>query len=935
MPRTIKRRRKQQKNTTRRIKKMIGGVNTATREGARDDLKQQLALMNKTFENAFNIERKEKGLIQISGIKIVDKANDRGNFLNELEQMSSKVTKYIDKLNKYKPDASVNWSNNIDIVKDNASKKEAAISAFETTVSRQYSDDNKPFLTKINNTFKGIAGKPNTAAQPAGAERAASQKDAKEAADKKAADKKAAAKKAAADKKAAEKVILDANAAKDAAETAIKKAWADKKKETNDITRGNIDVIIRHIQIIIKDIKQKIENVGVLTITTVNRNKLTNSIVSDTSKLKGVTSVVNIGDYEDAAEEAIAAAKQAIAAADAEKAKKAAADAKKSGSRKKRRKNVAPGPPAADAEKAKKAAADKKAAAEKAAAEKAKRAADERAAAEEAKRADDDDTTDYLGQLFDEEAAAEEAAAAPPAVVGSESGPASPPPPPPAPASPPPPPPPAPASPPPPAPPALGGPVLGAGGAAGGSEAAAHPPGPLPDKLETRILSHVNKILSYICKFESTAAVAATTALAAGVPAGPAGPEAAPPVAPAAALAAGDTPPVAAFVSVATPGDAAAAPAAPAAAGDAAGDTPPVAAFVSAAGPLAPAASPAAPATSAAGAPGGAAAPPVASAAPPVAATGPPSPGGATDPAAPGAAGADDAHSDAALAAAGAAVAAPPGAAFAAAATSPAASPAHARHSTSFNIRKHIPNFDILNYGVLGDDIHEDTEPGVNDVIVDPAGKYFYKNDPNGADGASGEIYKLLGIKPTKGSGSKATFPVNLTIEEGMNSDADRILWETRAVLHTYLKGGGKYDKDGKKLPKVDTTVIHAVGPDFRPKTKDLTETLAIGLLANTYINVFKQFQKYYQEIPDGSTKPTLRLLPISSGIFKGTTIKDSRMPHITNKAIQIAIKKNQSVSGHKYVFKEARVNLHIFPVPGRKGGNFNDYIAEFQSPSS
>ena len=71
-----------------------------------------------------------------------------------------------------------------------------------------------------------------------------------------------------------------------------------------------------------------------------------------------------------------------------------------------------------------------------------------------------------------------------------------------------------------------------------------------------------------------------------------------------------------------------------------------------------------------------------------------------------------------------------------------------------------------------------------------------------------------------------------------------------------------------------------------------MTEEGAIWLLAETYKNVFRIFHKHYLSIVT-EPKPTLRLLPISSGKFRGH-IKEDRMPYITLNAIYKAINEIQ-----------------------------------------
>jgi hypothetical protein len=119
-------------------------------------------------------------------------------------------------------------------------------------------------------------------------------------------------------------------------------------------------------------------------------------------------------------------------------------------------------------------------------------------------------------------------------------------------------------------------------------------------------------------------------------------------------------------------------------------------------------------------------------------------------------------------------------------------------------------------------------------VIVDPAGlEYIQNTNPNsggpaGASGASGAIYQKIGIK-------------NLHLFD--ESVRDEL---TEAGQTSY-----------KKYPPYG--VIHVVGPDFR-----IIQANSISILRTAYRFVFVRFIS--------SQKTILRLLPISGGIFSGTT---------------------------------------------------------------
>jgi len=145
-------------------------------------------------------------------------------------------------------------------------------------------------------------------------------------------------------------------------------------------------------------------------------------------------------------------------------------------------------------------------------------------------------------------------------------------------------------------------------------------------------------------------------------------------------------------------------------------------------------------------------------------------------------------------------------------------------------------------------------------VIVDPAGFPFIgKNNAKGAGGASGSIYTWLGIRRT------GSFPPE--VHRYFNFDAE-VCAETLAKFHTYSEG---------------QHVIHAIGP----KVMQLREGLHD--LARTYHNVLVEF---CDSIRNGNRKvpKTLRLSPISSGIFLMNKRLEKHMPQVTWSALSVAI---------------------------------------------
>ena len=141
----------------------------------------------------------------------------------------------------------------------------------------------------------------------------------------------------------------------------------------------------------------------------------------------------------------------------------------------------------------------------------------------------------------------------------------------------------------------------------------------------------------------------------------------------------------------------------------------------------------------------------------------------------------------------------------------------------------------IRPHGVLGTSL---TSSGLKKVasgpvpglpFVDPAGLAFIQNGPRGAGGASGQIYRFLGIA------DDAAFPPPVVAA---------IRAPLQAKLHYYgLKG-----------------CLHVVGPDFNGRS--CSREQALNDLTSAYGAVLREF----------ATKRLggLRLLPISGGIFAG-----------------------------------------------------------------
>ena len=106
-----------------------------------------------------------------------------------------------------------------------------------------------------------------------------------------------------------------------------------------------------------------------------------------------------------------------------------------------------------------------------------------------------------------------------------------------------------------------------------------------------------------------------------------------------------------------------------------------------------------------------------------------------------------------------------------------------------------IAKVKVVPYGILGSQMSDGqvqtvaAEPGSEEVAVDPAGLPYIRNGPSGAGGASGQMYKWLGI-------SNSHFPQCVQ---------DAITEPLQAKFHAYDTG--------------NRNVIHVIGPDFRSKT--------------------------------------------------------------------------------------------------------------------
>ena len=138
-----------------------------------------------------------------------------------------------------------------------------------------------------------------------------------------------------------------------------------------------------------------------------------------------------------------------------------------------------------------------------------------------------------------------------------------------------------------------------------------------------------------------------------------------------------------------------------------------------------------------------------------------------------------------------------------------------------------------------------------NVVILDPAGLSYMKSSFLGAGGASGAIYKLINVNK----------PNNDVITHFNKFKSEDDLYKNNSANLSVARFGSYNDNQIK--------IIHAIGPDFR-NSKYLQD-----ILSNTQQTdklFFKLYEDVYIEfikaVGDNRNKLTLRLLPVSSGIF-------------------------------------------------------------------
>lgn len=181
----------------------------------------------------------------------------------------------------------------------------------------------------------------------------------------------------------------------------------------------------------------------------------------------------------------------------------------------------------------------------------------------------------------------------------------------------------------------------------------------------------------------------------------------------------------------------------------------------------------------------------------------------------------------------------------------------------------------IVPYGVLGTQLsmtgtlrHVGEPPNSDICIVDPAGLEYIKNGAAGAGGAAGAIYKHIGLT--------GAFP---------EAVRNAMFGPTDAKFHDY---------DGAK-------VIHCIGPDFREG--EWSEREAAVELSRAYRNVLHEFVM--------SEATTLRILPISSGIFSGPLY--NQMPPLTHEALSMGFEQLHPFDAQSVVEKRKKIELCVF----------------------
>eukprot|EP01064_Diplonema_japonicum_P012092 TRINITY_DN19564_c0_g1_i1.p1 TRINITY_DN19564_c0_g1~~TRINITY_DN19564_c0_g1_i1.p1 ORF type:complete len:349 (+),score=55.85 TRINITY_DN19564_c0_g1_i1:53-1048(+) len=217
----------------------------------------------------------------------------------------------------------------------------------------------------------------------------------------------------------------------------------------------------------------------------------------------------------------------------------------------------------------------------------------------------------------------------------------------------------------------------------------------------------------------------------------------------------------------------------------------------------------------------------------------------------------------------------------------------------------------VVPYGVLGTALTQDKQiekreeqpDGMQVIIVDPAGLHHIHGLPKGAAGAAGAIYAWIGEE-------------HLPMDQPFPSDvSEGIQHATHAARHVY----------GTR------PVIHAVGPDLRTEKYQGEEGYFAAKrdLSLTYTNILKEFAEYLKPDlmswnPDEENQNvrqpwgTLRVLPVSGGIFSGRFKKD--MPELTAGALVSAIQALPPTHRRALACRAQSIDLCVFDDREFKG---------------
>lgn len=206
----------------------------------------------------------------------------------------------------------------------------------------------------------------------------------------------------------------------------------------------------------------------------------------------------------------------------------------------------------------------------------------------------------------------------------------------------------------------------------------------------------------------------------------------------------------------------------------------------------------------------------------------------------------------------------------------------------------------VRNWGVLGVQLTSKFQqaplapvPNASTVFVDPAGlPFIVENCPDFAGAASRAVYNHVGI---------SSFPE--PVRTGITAP-------THAKYHSYEGESQAFN------------VIHVVGPDLRDPEYDSIEKARVSL-CKAYTSVLREFCT--ARAADAKLT-TLRLLPISGGVFAGAFGRE--LPALTMEAISAAFMA-QSDEGRELLLAST-VDLCIFME-----NEYEDYQAAHAAASA